>query len=77
MDFIAEMLLAYADSELSDRISHLAPDDYRILRYRDDYRIFVRESPRGDIIMKALSEVMIELGLRLHTLKTTRSDEAG
>ncbi|MEN6348475.1 MAG: RNA-directed DNA polymerase [Syntrophomonas sp.] len=76
LDFIAEMLLAYADRELSDKIlKNITPDEYRILRYRDDYRIFVREPSHGDMIMKALSEVMIQLGLRLHTLKTTRSDE--
>lgn len=75
LDFIAEMLLAYADRELSDKISQIDTDEYRVLRYRDDYRIFVREPSHGDMIMKALSEVMIQLGLRLHTLKTTRSNE--
>ncbi|HHT9144094.1 MAG TPA: RNA-directed DNA polymerase, partial [Candidatus Wunengus sp. YC61] len=75
LDFIAEMLLAYADHILSHKISEIEPDKYRVLRYRDDYRIFVRQPSHGDMIMKALSEVMIQLGLRLHTLKTTRSNE--
>lgn len=75
LDFLAEMLLAYADSELADKISQINPDEYRVLRYRDDYRISVRQPGHGDMIMKALSEVMIQLGLRLHTVKTTRSDE--
>ncbi|CAG4927387.1 RNA-directed DNA polymerase [Acidithrix sp. C25] len=76
MNFIAEMLLAYADRELYQKINSKVPDDaYLILRYRDDYRIFVREPSHGDLIMKALSEVMIDLGLRLNTSKTKRSDD--
>lgn len=76
LDFIAEILLAYADDELFKKINlQIKPEQYHILRYRDDYRIFVRELGQGEIIMKALNEVMIELGLRLNTQKTTRSDE--
>lgn len=44
---------------------------YRILRYRDDYRIFVQSPQIGEAILKALTETLIELGLKLNTSKTT------
>ena len=40
MDFIAEMILGYADKELSKKIEDNQISNYQILRYRDDYRIF-------------------------------------
>ena len=40
MDFIAEMVLGFADLELSKLIKLENIEDYSILRYRDDYRIF-------------------------------------
>jgi len=74
MDFIAEMVLSYADKELSEKISGLNIDDYRILRYREDYRIFVNNSQDGDRILKCLTEVMIDLGLKLNPTKTSISN---
>ena len=71
MDLIAEMVLGYADLELSDRLKTDGIVDFRILRYRDDYRIFVNNPQEGEAILKALTEVMIGLGLKLNTAKTT------
>lgn len=73
MDFIAEMVLGYADSRLESRLLSAGITDFRILRYRDDYRIFVQSPQIGDAILKALTEVLIELGLKLNTSKTTGS----
>jgi RNA-directed DNA polymerase len=73
MDFIAELVLGYADLSLSERILALGITDYRILRYRDDYRIFVQSPQHGDAILKALTEILIDLGLKLNTSKTTGS----
>ena len=39
-DFIAEMVLGYADSQVSEVLASNDITDYKILRYRDDYRIF-------------------------------------
>ncbi|MGE0756647.1 MAG: RNA-directed DNA polymerase [Pirellulaceae bacterium] len=73
MNLIAEMVLGYADLQLSDRLKTDGITDYRILRYRDDYRIFVNNPQLGEAILKTLTEVMIELGLQLNAEKTTRS----
>lgn len=70
MDLIAEMVLGYADTELVSKIKEQDLDEYRILRYRDDYRVFYNNPQVGDKIAKALTEVMIDLGFRLNSEKT-------
>ena len=79
MDFIAEMVLGLADLELSEKIKSIAIsaaiDDYCILRYRDDYRIFVNNPQDGDRIIKFLTEVTIGLGLKLNPAKTKTSND--
>ncbi len=75
MDFIAEILLGYIDNELSQKINEHEISSYRILRYRDDYRIFVNNPEMGERILKLLSEVLTELGLRLNPNKTIFSDD--
>lgn len=74
MDFIAEMVLGYADVELDIRLKNKDISDYVILRYRDDYRIFYNNQQIGDEIAKSLTEVLIELGLKLNPEKTMVSD---
>ena len=71
MDFIAEMVLGYADTKLTSKINNrINPEpDYRILRYRDDYRIFVTDRQHGEQILKCLTEVLIELGLKTESHK--------
>jgi hypothetical protein len=48
MDFIAEMVLGYIDERLSQCLDKKM--DYRIIRYRDDYRIFTN-SKKEDITL--------------------------
>ena len=75
MDFIAEIVLGHTDYELTKKLTDKKIDDYQILRYRDDYRIFVNSPQKGEIILKCLTEVMIELGLSLNPAKTSTSSE--
>lgn len=76
MDLIGELVLGYADLELSKRLADANITDFQILRYRDDYRIFVNESQTGERIMKTLVEVLIGLGLKLNASKTTNVQTA-
>lgn len=72
MDFIAEIVLGYADLELSEMLKgKLDHENYYILRYRDDYRIFVNDIGTGDLILKYLGETLLNLGLHLHANKTS------
>ena len=75
MDLIAEMVLGYADTELTEKINKQKITEYRILRFRDDYRIFVMNQQDGERILKSLGEVLIDLGLKLNPLKTDVSGE--
>lgn len=75
MDFIAEMVLGYADHELSQKLGILGINDYKILRYRDDYRVFVNNPQDGEKILKAITEILIGLGLKLNPSKTTLSNQ--
>lgn len=73
MDFIAEMVLGYADLMLSKRIidnPQAKEIDYKILRYRDDYRIFANTQEDAVKIAKLLSEVLADLNLKLNIQKT-------
>ncbi len=75
MDFVAEMVLGLADLELSDRIQKEGIEDYRILRYRDDYRIFVNSPQVGEKIVKCITETTMSLGLKLNPAKTKASSD--
>lgn len=75
MDFIAEMVLGYADLQLAEKLNGLDNVPHLILRYRDDYRIFANSAQDADLILKYLTEVLIDLGLRLNAGKTKASDE--
>ena len=74
MDLIAELVLGYADTELASKIKEQSFDEYKILRYRDDYRVFYNNPQIGDKIAKLLTEVMINLGLKLNSEKTKTCD---
>ncbi len=76
-DFIAEMVLGYADLELTRSIRSYNEnnlgnqiEDYKILRYRDDYRIFTKQQEKAVIVAKLLSEVLQELNLKINNQKT-------
>lgn len=75
MDFIAEIILGYADELLTNELEHQKIVDYQILRYRDDYKIFANDLSIVDKIFKALTEILAELNLKLNSNKTfTTSD---
>ncbi len=69
-DFVAEMVLGYADLQLAEVLT-IDRDEFRILRYRDDYRIFSTSSNHAEEILKALTTVLSDLGLKLNSAKTT------
>lgn len=70
MDFIAEIVLGYADTLITAEIKAANVTDYQILRYRDDYRIFVNNPMQGNEIVKIISQILIGLGLKLSSSKT-------
>ncbi|MFP4464750.1 MAG: RNA-directed DNA polymerase [Alphaproteobacteria bacterium] len=78
MDFVAEMVLGYADFLLSEKIKKTFREefeDYHIIRYRDDYRVFTNSTQDGEKIIKLITETMIELGLKLNQQKTKATNQ--
>ncbi len=74
MDFIAEMVLGYADLKLSEKLNDLSINDYKIIRYRDDYRIFTNNPQKAELILKLITEILIDLNMRLNSQKTLSSN---
>ena len=76
MHFIAEMVLGYVDTLLDKELSGKDIGKYRILRYRDDYRIFSNNLFQAERIAKILSHILIiEMGLQLNAAKTEASND--
>lgn len=75
IDFIAEIVLGYVDLLLTDKLNGLEKFDYKILRYRDDYRIFTNNSHLAEEISKYLSEILSDLGLKINADKTKSSND--
>lgn len=74
-DFIAEIVLGYADELVSRKINENKIKDYSILRYRDDYRIFTQNEFDLNVILKIITEVLSELNFKLNTQKTSITDD--
>jgi hypothetical protein len=72
MDFFAEIILGYVDDLVSEKLSKSPL--YKILRYRDDYRVFTNNPQQGKEIVKLISEVLLELGLKINQTKTRFTD---
>src|SRR5690625_5733748 len=68
MDFVAEIVLGYVDEQINATLEK--HDDFRILRYRDDYRIFSNNDNQAEEILKIISDKLREVGMKLGVSKT-------
>ena len=68
MDFVAEIVLGYVDEQINSALGE--PTDFRILRYRDDYRIFANSDDRAEEILKVISDKLRSVGMKLGVAKT-------
>lgn len=73
-DLIAEMVLGYADYLLSQELNDIN-DEYQILRYRDDYRIFANSQALIHMILLRLMKVLSGLNFKLASTKTCLSED--
>lgn len=77
MDFIAELVLLYIDSELIKWIKHLKSkmnNKFKIVRFRDDYHIFVNDPEFWKEIIKKLSSILASMWMKLNNEKTVFSE---
>lgn len=75
-DFLAEIVLSYADKLLYQAINAKKLNcKYKILRYRDDYRIFCDNFEELKQISVILQTVLLHLNFELNSQKTKFSDD--
>lgn len=75
MDFIAEMVLGLGDILLTEELNKLNITEYKIIRYRDDYRIFTNNPQLSSEIAKVLSDVLSRLNFKINSAKTNSTDD--
>lgn len=75
MDFIAEIVLGYGDLLLTEELNKLDITEYKIIRYRDDYRIFTNNPHKSSEIAKVLSDVLSKLNFKINSAKTYSTDD--
>ena len=68
MDFVAEIVLGFIDKQINDSLC--GSTDFRILRYRDDYRIFTNSDDRAEEILKIISAKLRSVGMKIGASKT-------
>ena len=68
MDFIAEIVLGYVDEQINSELGDAK--DIRILRYRDDYRIFANSDERAEAVLKIVADKLRSVGMKLGVSKT-------
>jgi len=68
MDFIAEIVLGFVDEMINADLANTL--DVRILRYRDDYRIFSNTQERAEEVLKIVSDKLRYVGMKLGVSKT-------
>lgn len=74
MDLIAEIVIAYIDDDLNKKIREKEIEGFKIIRYRDDYRIFTNDPIKAANIVKLLSESLQDIGMSLNEHKTILSN---
>lgn len=67
-DFIAEIVLGYSDLRLSKKLKNIK-EDFKIIRYRDDYRIFSNSKELSEKILRKLSDVLSDLNMHFNSKK--------
>lgn len=77
-DLIAEVILAYADLLLHERLASdevVGDTPYEIIRFRDDYRIFCNNKGVLEHISYELQQVLLSLHFMMNSKKTGMSSD--
>ena len=75
-DFIGEIVLGYSDLLLHERLKSncKVTKPYKVLRFRDDYRVFCNDKDTLEEISYTLQSVLESLNFRMNSQKTRISD---
>jgi hypothetical protein len=70
MDFIAELVLGFVDKLINEELGKINQKNARLLRYRDDYRIFANSDEDAERVLKVVSDKLHIVGMKLGVSKT-------
>ena len=73
-NFLAEMVLGYGDKLIRKAITAAGLNDFKILRYRDDDRIFSKSEHDCQVIARIIGDVLRDFGMKLNPSKTSITD---
>lgn len=73
-DFVGEIVLGYSDLLLYEALQRENIENYEIIRYRDDYRVFCNDKDDLERISYILQSVLECLNFRMNSQKTKISD---
>lgn len=74
-DLIGEIILCYSDLLLHEALVKKGINDgYKILRYRDDYKVFCNDKSTLETISYTLQHILVSLNFRMNSAKTQISD---
>jgi hypothetical protein len=68
MDLLAEIVLSFVDDKINQALCKFT--NFRVLRYRDDYRIFTNNDEIAEEVLKVISRELSEVGMKLVMSKT-------
>ena len=71
MDFVAELVLGWVDLQITEELGEAK--EFKVLRYRDDYRIFANSDVHAEAILKVVSDKLRSVGMKLGVAKTVVS----
>lgn len=72
MDMVAELVLGFVDLQITKKIGD--NQAIRVLRYRDDYRIFAKNDREAHEALKVISDCLRTVGMKLGNAKTQMSE---
>ena len=74
-NLLAELVLGYGDLLISKALNEAGISNFKITRYRDDYRVFSNSQHDCDLIARIIGSVLRDFGLKLNPAKTALSNE--
>lgn len=69
-DLIAELILSYADSLIAEKAKENNIEDYKIIRYRDDYRVFCNDKNDIEKLSLIMQKELAGLNFKINASKT-------
>lgn len=69
-DLIAELILSYADSIIAKKAKESCIEDYKIIRYRDDYRVFCNDKNDIEKLSLIMQKELAGLNFKINSSKT-------